>query len=198
MIENYIIKMLSYAIAFSLIYITIKSIYLKHNNKKFILKSEIVYIIFGAYITALLSQTIMPIWHIFYFDGRPKIEIYTYKHRSLNMVPFKTIFFYFTGADNLYGDDSMTISMVNLLGNVCVFVPFGFLFPIAFKKLSKFPIPVISGALLSVFIEIMQIFVERSSDIDDVILNTIGAFLGFTCYGLLSLTNKRIRDIQEE
>lgn len=190
MIENYIIKMLGYAIAYSLIYIIIKSIYLRHNNQKFVLRSELLYIMFGAYITALFSQTIMPIWHIFYVDGRLTLEISAYKQGALNMIPFKTISEYLTGSNDFndfYGGASMTIRIVNLLGNVCVFIPFGFLFPIAFKKFSKFPIPILAGILLSVFIEIMQIFVGRSTDIDDVILNGTGVILGFICYKILSI-----------
>lgn len=184
MIENYIISSLNYAIAFSIIYIIIKLIYLRHNKQKFVLKSEILYIIFGAYIAALLSQTIIPIWHIFYINGRLKVQISTYNSRSLNMVPFKTILEYITGANDL----SITVRIVNLLGNICFFIPFGFLFPMTFNKFSKFSITIISGTLLSVFIEVMQILVERSTDIDDVILNCAGVFIGFICYKIYHRT----------
>lgn len=191
MIQNYIINSLNYAIAFSVLYIIIKLIYLRHNKQKFVLKSEILYIIFGAYIAALLSQTIMPIWHIFYMNDKFKIQISTYNHRAFNMVPFKTILEYITGGHDLYGDASMTVRIVNLLGNICFFIPFGFLFPIVFHKFSKFSITIMSGTLLSVFIEVMQIFVERSSDIDDVILNSLGVFCGFICYKIFSILSMK-------
>ena len=182
MIESYIISALKYAIVFSFIYIITKFIYLKHNKKKFVLKSEILYIIFGAYIVALLSQTIIPIWNIFFIDGKFSIEISTYNSRCLNVIPFKTILDYLTGANDFYDNANMTIRVVNLLGNICLFIPFGFLFPMVSDKFSKAHITIIFGFLLSLFIEIMQFFVERSSDIDDIILNCIGVILGFVCY----------------
>lgn len=182
MIESYIISSLKYAIAFSFIYIITKFIYLKHNNRNFVLKSEILYIIFGAYIVALLSQTIIPIWNIFFIDGKFSIEISTYNSRYVNIVPFKTILDYLTGANDFYGDASITIRVVNLLGNICLFLPFGFLFPMVFDKFSKIQTTILFGMLLSIFIEIMQFFIERSSDIDDIILNCIGVIFGVVCY----------------
>ncbi|MDE6435542.1 MAG: VanZ family protein [Lachnospiraceae bacterium] len=186
MITGYIVSALKYAIVFCVIYIIVKKIYLRHNGKKFVLKSEILYIIFGAYIVALLSQTIIPICNIFFVDGKFLIEVSTYNARGLNIIPFKTILNYLTGANDFYGDANMTIRIVNLLGNICLFVPFGFLFPMVFDKFSKVQITLSFGILLSVFIEIMQFFIERSSDIDDTILNCIGVFLGYMCYKILS------------
>lgn len=187
MITGYIVSALKYAIVFCFIYIIVKKTYLRHNGKKFVLKSEILYIIFGAYIVALLSQTIIPIWNIFFVDGKFLIEISTYNARGLNIIPFKTILDYLTGANDFYGDANMAIRIVNLLGNICLFVPFGFLFPMVFAKFSKVRTTLSFGILLSVFIEVMQFFIKRSSDIDDVILNCIGIFLGFMCYKTLSV-----------
>lgn len=191
MITGYIISALKYAIVFCFLYIIAKKIYLKHNGKKFVLKSEILYIIFGAYIVALLSQTIIPIWNIFFVDGKFLIEISTYNSRGLNIIPFKTILDYLTGSNDFYGDANLTIRIVNLLGNICLFVPFGFLFPMIFNKFSKIQITLSFGILLSVFIEVMQFFIKRSSDIDDIILNCIGVFLGFMCYKTLSVLSIR-------
>ncbi|MDE6627578.1 MAG: VanZ family protein, partial [Lachnospiraceae bacterium] len=129
---------------------------------------------------------IIPICNIFFVDGKFLIEVSTYNARGLNIIPFKTILNYLTGANDFYGDDNMTIRIVNLLGNICLFVPFGFLFPMVFDKFSKIQITLLFGILLSVFIEIMQFFIERSSDIDDTILNCIGVFLGYMCYKILS------------
>jgi len=69
-------------------------------------------------------------------------------------------------------------SAVNFYGNILMFTPVGFCAPLlrTFKK------PVFAGTfagfLLSVFIEVFQLFVPRTTDIDDVIMNTFGAFLG--------------------
>ena len=186
MIANYIFSAISYAIVFSCIYIIVKFIYLKYNNGKFAIKSEILCIIFGAYIVALLSQTIIPIWNVFFINGKFSIEISTYNSRSLNLIPFKTILDYLSGANDFYGNANMVVRIVNLAGNICLFVLFGFLFPIVFKKFSKIYQTVLFGLILSVFIEGMQFFVERSTDIDDVILNCIGVFCGYICYKCLN------------
>lgn len=182
MIAGYIFSALSYAIVFSCIYVLVRFIYMKYNHKKIVIKSELLYIIFGAYIVALLSQTIMPIWNVFFINGKLSIEISTYNSRNINMVPFKTILDYLNGVNDFYGNANRTVRMINLVGNICLFIPFGFLFPIVFDKLSKVQNTVIFGLLLSVFIEIMQFFIERSTDIDDIILNGIGVFCGFVCY----------------
>lgn len=186
MIVNYVISALKYATVFSCIYIFIKYIYLRYRKKKIIIKSELPYIIFIAYLAALLSQTIIPIWNIFTIDGKLSIEISTYNARHLNLYPFKTIMGYITQSNNIYGGVAYTdVRIVNLLGNICLFVPFGFLFPITFNRVSKERIIILFGTLLSIFIEIMQFVVERSSDIDDVILNCVGVIIGLTCYKII-------------
>lgn len=186
MIASYISSTLSYAVVFSCIYIIAKIIYLKCNNKRFVIKSELPYIIFGAYIVALLSQTIIPIWNVFFINGKLSIEISTYNSRSLNLIPLKTILDYLNGSNDFYGNANIVVRIVNLAGNICLFIPFGILFPIVFKKFSKFCHIMLFGLALSVFIECMQFFVERSTDIDDVILNCIGVFCGYICYKCLN------------
>lgn len=195
MITDYIVSASKYAFVFCLIYIIAKMIYLRHHNIKFVFRLEILNIIFGSYIVALLSQTIIPIWNIFFVDGKFLIEISTYNARGFNVIPFKTILDYLTGTNDFYGNANMTIRIVNLLGNICLFVPFGFLFPIIFERFSKVHITLFFGILLSLFIETMQFFIERSSDIDDIILNCIGVILGYMCYKTFrSLLIKKMRE----
>lgn len=62
------------------------------------------------------------------------------------------------------------------LGNLLMFVPFGLLFPLAFPK-AAWKKTALIGFLLIVFVEICQMFFERSPDINDVILNTTGLLL---------------------
>lgn len=71
-----------------------------------------------------------------------------------------------------------------LLGNIIMFIPFGF-FPALIGDKPRWWKTILTGFCVSAFIEIVQLFVGRSSDINDIILNTFGALCGFGVYLLL-------------
>lgn len=64
------------------------------------------------------------------------------------------------------------------MANIGLFIPFGFLFPICVRKIND-KYTVLVGAILSLTIEVIQIFVKRGTDIDDVMLNTAGVLIGW-------------------
>ncbi|EOS60580.1 hypothetical protein C815_01252 [Firmicutes bacterium M10-2] len=71
---------------------------------------------------------------------------------------------------------------INLLGyllNVVLFIPFGFLVPRLWKQFNRWYVIAFFGFLFSLFIETSQLFNERVSDIDDLIMNTSGVLLGY-------------------
>lgn len=74
--------------------------------------------------------------------------------------------------------------MQNIFGNILLFIPFGTLLPIVSTKFRSFGKIFLGALLFSLSIEILQWVsrqyeVYRSVDIDDVILNVIGAVIGF-------------------
>lgn len=71
---------------------------------------------------------------------------------------------------------------INFLGNILLFIPIGFLLPLLFKRMEYFPNTIIIGLGTSFFIEIVQLPQNRSSDVDDLWLNTLGALLGYLLY----------------
>ena len=76
--------------------------------------------------------------------------------------------------------------LVNLIGNVALFIPSGIVFPILYPKLDGFWKTTAAGALLSLCLELAQLpFFTRATDVDDLILNTLGCALG---YGLWALS----------
>ena len=83
---------------------------------------------------------------------------------------------------------------INFLGNIILFIPIGFLFPLLSKRMEHFPYPVIVGLCISLFIEITQLPQNRSSDVDDLWLNTLGALIGYLLYLLI---NKRFLKLTE-
>lgn len=68
------------------------------------------------------------------------------------------------------------LSLLNLLGNVVMFVPIGFLASMATRL--RFPGVVAACLALSVSVEALQLAVGRSVDVDDVLLNTLGGAAG--------------------
>lgn len=89
---------------------------------------------------------------------------------SINLVPFRQIF--------AYGGLSDGFAVMNLLGNILLFVPVGFLVVLLWQQRQ----PLVAGALValafSLLIEFVQLFSLRGTDIDDVILNTAGGLVG--------------------
>ena len=72
--------------------------------------------------------------------------------------------------------------------NMLLFMPLGFLVPLLWRREQMVEKTVSIGFLLSLFIEVMQLFSFRATDIDDLLMNTMGTWLGY----LLFLTVSRI------
>ena len=73
-----------------------------------------------------------------------------------------------------------------LLGNIIMFMPLGFFLALLWRRW-KWWKSLLAGFCTSVSIEFIQFFIGRSTDIDDVILNTTGALVGFWIFCLLRL-----------
>ncbi|AZI39577.1 VanZ family protein [Epilithonimonas vandammei] len=72
--------------------------------------------------------------------------------------------------------------IINIFGNIVMFVPFGFL-GIVFPKLNNFWIMILDFLFAIILIESLQYFTRLGVfDIDDVILNTVGVAIGFWIY----------------
>lgn len=94
---------------------------------------------------------------------------------SDNFIPFKTIIYYL-----FLADINLNIRIMNLVGNIIGFVPFGFILPVLIKKFRNLKNVVIATFILSITYEIIQLVFDFGSfDIDDLILNTIGGILGY-------------------
>ena len=73
--------------------------------------------------------------------------------------------------------------LINIIGNVTMFIPVGLVWPFCFKQLDTLKKTVLVGACFPLLIEITQLpFYSRCSDVDDLILNTTGIFLGALIY----------------
>ena len=105
----------------------------------------------------------------------------------LNTVPFATI-------ERALELGTRSLSFRLMLGNIAAFVPFGLLLPLAFRL--RWPVLTVglSAVALSVGIELGQSAISqwlgyayRSTDIDDVILNVLGALIGAVAFAIWQL-----------
>ena len=82
---------------------------------------------------------------------------------------------------------------INIIGNIAMFIPVGLVWPFCFKKLDTIGKTVLVGAGFPLFIEITQLpFYARCSDIDDLIMNSTGVFIGAIIYfGVKHLKNSK-------
>lgn len=96
-----------------------------------------------------------------------------------NFVPFHTM-------KDLLHHHPFNEFIMNNVGNIVLFVPFGLFLSLKFNKQKSLNKVILSGMLLSVTIECIQIFIpNRWTDIDDVILNTIGTGVGYYLFNLI-------------
>lgn len=98
---------------------------------------------------------------------------------TANFVPFHTIKMYIDYAYKLN-------SVENLAGNIFVFVPFGFLFPMVSRDGEQFSVMFANAFTFVLGIETFQLFSAFGAfDVDDILLNCLGAALGFGLYKIM-------------
>lgn len=88
--------------------------------------------------------------------------------------------------------------VVNVLGNVLAFAPFGFLLPMLHKKYRNFFKITLLSILFSLTVEVIQLFLKVGIfDVDDIMLNTLGGVIGFivfsVCHALYFGRSKKSR-----
>ncbi len=104
---------------------------------------------------------------------------------GINLVPLRTIRTFFI---HFIPD----VFLVNIVGNLVMFVPWGFGLPLLWKRMRFLPSLVPALLVLPLGIETCQLFIDRSVDIDDLILNFLGGCLGAGAYcGLRGLAGCR-------
>ncbi|MDF0726629.1 VanZ family protein [Cytobacillus sp. S13-E01] len=131
------------------------------------LKRNTALLLFGSYLLILL-------YSMFFGFSRTQSPIYMY-----NFMPFSTVKNYIIH----YEYFPFSTWIINLAGNIGVFIPFGIFLPLLFpilRNIFRFIIIFIIGITM---IESIQLVSKRGSfDVDDIILNTVGALIGFIVY----------------
>ena len=134
-------------------------------------------------VLTLYSATV--IYWMFIGFGR---EAHTGGSLHYNLVPLRTVSLYF----NLDNGLSLINRLVNLLGNIVVFIPFGFLSPfvktsrISWLRISLYAVPCI------LLLECLQMLLHVGSfDIDDLLLNMLGIWTGYGLFRVISFRSNK-------
>lgn len=91
----------------------------------------------------------------------------------INLIPFVHLFDY----------PVLREALLNLIGNITMFIPLGIVWPCVFRKLNSHGKVIGAGFAVSLVIEILQLpFYDRVTDIDDLLLNTAGFILGYLIF----------------
>ncbi len=132
-------------------------------------RRELLLALFGLCLFGLFSQTLT-----LQFGISPWAEALSrWENRyAVNLVPFATIRAMLT-----HGGTGQ--KLINLAGNVLIFVPLGLLPPLLWPRLRHLWAALLIGLSTSCLIEFLQLFLSRSVDVDDVLLNVLGCLLGW-------------------
>lgn len=100
-----------------------------------------------------------------------------------NLTPFAEIRRFWIYRNSL----GMAAVYTNIIGNILAFLPFGYILPIIMQRMRSGFLIILSGFGFSLIVELLQLWTRVGSfDVDDLILNTLGAALG---YGLFVICN---------
>lgn len=107
---------------------------------------------------------------------------------NTNLIPFHTVREFAAQARQ---DGIFSWAFINLAGNVLLFMPAGIFLPYFREKQKKFSCFFLTIVLMIVCVELVQVLaLIGSCDIDDLILNVLGAMIGFGCY---KMTERMLR-----
>ena len=150
-------------------------------------RCRVLHILFAAYCVLML-------WLLFDRPGYTAgIPYWDQLLSNLNLTPFRTLRLFFGLLDD-HRPYLVRAALINLVGNVVMFIPLGLFLPLTFTRLRKLWRTMLTVTLLITAVETAQLFTLLGScDVDDLILNTIGTLIGYAVFSLLrkGLQNRR-------
>ena len=140
----------------------------------------------NLHIALFMAYGALMLWLLFDRPGYdPGIPYWQQAAGHLNLIPFRTLRL-FTELLNSGVRSYIRMAIINLGGNIIMFLPLGFLLPRVFRRIISLPQVLVTTTVLITAVEILQLFtLVGSCDIDDLILNVLGSAIG---YGIHKLT----------
>lgn len=115
-----------------------------------------------------------------------------YLQTHLNLMPLRTIRRFARLLIPPVRPYLVRIALHNLLGNVVLFIPLGWFLPGLFPKLRSFPMTFLSVLVSVSCVEVLQVvFTIGICDVDDLLLNLLGASIGYGVYRFYSWVTKK-------
>ena len=127
------------------------------------------------------------VWLLFFRSGG-WIEGLNYEQQlrqNINLQPFLTVGNYWKVLCHRSNQQALMHSIINLGGNIFLFIPIGVFLPRIYPKLRNYFRFICACFGIMFLVEVLQLFTLLGSfDVDDLILNLFGMSLGFICYHL--------------
>ncbi|QKE09823.1 VanZ family protein [Bacillus cereus] len=112
----------------------------------------------------------------------------------INLVPFRSTIRYLTEFDSY----NIDIVLMNTLGNVIIFIPFGFLLPLLFKQINNVKMASKIFIKFILLIESLQLLTFTGVfDIDDIMLNMLGALIGYGSFVGIKYILEPVRSVDK-
>lgn len=164
---DYLLRMLPGALLAALAYVCLLPVRKRKLERAGLLspfQREFILFVFFLFCGGMALITLTPRWfHWLNLLTGGQIETY-FQIGSVNLMPFRT-----------FASDPW--SLLILLGNVIMFIPIGFFAALLWRNTSWKRLLTI-GLLTTLSIELVQLLIGRTFDIDDLLLNTLGVLLG--------------------
>lgn len=138
-------------------------------------------------VTGILFLVYFIVLFYFLFFSEEMGRTYSERAYHYNLVPFREIGRFIKYWRVL----GMKAVLLNIVGNVVAFVPFGIFLPIISTRSKKLWRATYYSFELSLFVELLQLITKVGSfDVDDLLLNTLGGMIGFLIYQLAAHVQK--------
>ncbi len=160
-------------IVISIMVILRATYFIKSERRSFVFHEEILYLLFLSYLIVL--------WAL--------VTSQDLSGGGTNFMPFREILRYDYGTVQFYKQ---------VFGNILLFIPLGY-FASSYCKIKNLGTITVVSLISSTVIEVVQHFIGRCFDIDDIILNVVGGIIGFLLYTALSaIKNHLPRFLQKD
>ena len=131
------------------------------------IRKTVLYFVFAVYLAA-----------VYLFVGMPTLQFMRFEV-SLTLVPFLP----------------MVADFKNTILNIILFVPLGIMLPFLWKKYNTLKATAVFGFMMSLSIELLQLFTYRATDINDLIANTLGTVFGYFLFRMISYLVPSVRNV---
>ena len=109
-----------------------------------------------------------------------ELDYWSQLQQNMNLEPFHTIKLFWNVLD---WEAYRSLAVINLGGNIIMLIPLGFFLPVLWKSLQKWWKTWMTTLGIMLAVEVAQLFTLRGSfDVDDLILNLLGAAIGYLIY----------------